>query len=296
MPLKWPDGATQGPLSWIEPAKLSKTVNPKVTSVSVFSGNRCPHGWKFWLKKSPRWCLHGNTLFQMLLAISIIQRHLKALGGSSFFSFTFRPLQKPLLSPNQGLQFACIPINFFPLLTSPIHVHVIHACMTPPNTFEKPCIKILPPLSPNPKPNNSVPKTLGPVRHIPNLHTHQTYHHTHHLQFISNTIPSTISLSKSSCPPITLHTYTTSIIFGDGNLSLENLPSSTLVISVTLYSFSKASSHLSLTQANPMLSLLGLPNWMVVFRSFLFLMVPCPQGRDTQALKVLIESVGSKML
>ena len=136
MPLKWPDGATQGPLSWIEPAKLSQTVNPEVTSVSYFSGNRCSHGWKFWLRKSPRWCLHGNTLFQMLLAISIIQRHLKALGGSSFFSFTFRPLQKPLLSPNQGLQFACIPINFFPLLTSPIHVHVIHACMTTRNFWK----------------------------------------------------------------------------------------------------------------------------------------------------------------
>ena len=156
-----------------------------------------------------------------------------------------------------SLQIKVSSLHAFPS-TSFHYSPLLSTCMWsmhawPPETFEKPCIKILPPLSPNPKPNNSVPKTLGPVRHIPNLHTHQTYHHTHHLQFISNTIPSTISLSKSSCPPITLHTYTTSIIFGDGNLSLENLPSSTLVISVTLYSFSKASSHLSLTQANPML-------------------------------------------
>lgn len=57
--------------------------------------------------------------------------------------------------------------------------------------------------------------------------------------------------------------------------------SSTLVISVTLYSCPKASSHLSLMQANPMLSLLELPNWMVVFWSFMLLMVPCHRQRNT---------------
>ena len=72
-------------LSWIELAR--STVNPKGTSASYFSGNRCSRGWKFWLKKSPRWYLHGSTLSQMLLAINIIQRHLKAFGGNSFFFF-----------------------------------------------------------------------------------------------------------------------------------------------------------------------------------------------------------------
>lgn len=85
----------------------------------------------------------------------------------------------------------------------------------------------------------------------------------------------------SSCPPITPHACTASSTFGDGNLTLENLLSSTLVILVTLYSYPKASSHLSLMQANPMLSLLELPNWMEVFWSFLLLMVPCHRQRNT---------------
>ena len=45
-------------------------------------------------------------------------------------------------------------------------------------------------------------KDLGPAYHLPNLHTHQTHHHTHHLQLISNTIPTTISLSHTNSPPV----------------------------------------------------------------------------------------------
>ena len=59
-----PNGQSWRPsiLNWIEHTRSSETTNTEVNSVSYFSGNRCPHRWKFWLKKSPRWYLHGNIV------------------------------------------------------------------------------------------------------------------------------------------------------------------------------------------------------------------------------------------
>ena len=129
------------------------------------------------------------------MQVDFCQRNYQLVSEISMFSATVNEVWEENKRFPESLSNVILNLSLFWVLLANSFptMHVGNPNAWPPKAFAKPSIKTLPLSNSNLKPNNSMPETSGQVHHLPILHTH-------HLQLISYTIPTTISLSHIIMP------------------------------------------------------------------------------------------------